>query len=132
MTSTDPIADLLTRIRNAQMAKLEMLAIPASKMKIAIVNILNEEGFIRGYKCLRDGKQGLIKLALKYDSNGTGAIVEIKRLSKSSRRDYRSSKELPYVKNGFGIGIYSTSKGVVSDRTARKLGIGGEYICSVF
>lgn len=129
---TDPISDLLTRIRNAQAAKHDVVSIPASKIKISLAHILKAEGFIRDYKCIRDDKQGILKVALKYDDEKTGAIREIKRQSLPSRRLYRGSTELPYVRNGFGIGIYTTSKGVMSDREARKRKIGGEYICSVF
>lgn len=133
MKITDPISDLLTRIRNGQMAKKEVIAIPASKMKIGITHILREEGFVRNYKCIRDGKQGILKIALKYDeATGHGAIKEIKRVSKSSRRRYVGATEIPYVKNGFGIGLLSTSVGLLTDREARERNVGGEYICSVF
>lgn len=133
MKITDPISDLLTRIRNGQMAKKEVIAIPASKMKIGITHILREEGFVRNYKCIRDGKQGVLKIALKYDdATGTGAIKEIKRVSKSSRRVYVGATDIPYVKNGFGIGLLSTSVGLLTDREARERNVGGEYICSVF
>lgn len=133
MKITDPISDLLTRIRNGQMAKKEVIAIPASKMKIGITHILREEGFVRNYKCIRDGKQGVLKIALKYDdASGQGAIKEIKRVSKSSRRVYVGATDIPYVKNGFGIGLLSTSVGLLTDREARERNVGGEYICSVF
>lgn len=132
MRTTDPIADLLTRVRNGQAANKEVIAIPASKMKIAIAHILREEGFIRNYKCVRDSKQGVLKIALKYTEEGGGVIRALKRMSKSSRRLYVTADDIPYVKNGFGTGILSTSKGVMSDRDARKHHIGGEYLCSVF
>ena len=132
MNVTDPIADLLTRIRNAQSAKQEIVTVPASKIKIAISHILKEEGFIRNYKCIRDKKQGILKMALKYDHAGKGVIKDIKRVSKSSRRVFVGAEEIPYVKNGFGTAILSTSKGVMTDREARKLHVGGEIICSVF
>ena len=132
MNITDPIADLLTRVRNGQKAKREVVEVPASKMKIAIVHILREEGFIRDYKCIRDNKQGKIKLALKYDTFGDGVIKEVKRISKSSKRIYVGAEDLPFVKNGFGTAILSTSRGIVTDREARKLRVGGEYICSIF
>tara|TARA_B100000902_G_C26790789_1_gene659728 strand:- start:120 stop:518 length:399 start_codon:yes stop_codon:yes gene_type:complete len=132
MNVTDPIADLLTRIRNGQQTGHEVIAIPASKLKIAIAHLLREEGFIRNYRCVRDGKQGLLKLALKFDDEGRGVIREIKRVSKSSRRCFVKSGEIPYVKNGFGTAILSTSKGLMTGRDARKLNIGGEYLCSVF
>ena len=132
MNVTDPIADLLTRVRNAQAAKQEVVSVPASKMKIAIAHILRDEGFVRNYKCVRDGKQGILKIALKYTDDGEGVIRSLERVSKSSRRVYVSTEEIPYVKNGFGTGILSTSRGVMSDREARKQHVGGEYLCSVF
>jgi small subunit ribosomal protein S8 len=132
MQVTDPIADLLTRVRNGQKAGHEVVTIPASKMKIAITHILKEEGFVRNYKCIRDGKQGLLKIALAYSENGEPAIREISRKSLPSRRLYLSADKLPFVKNGYGVGIFSTSKGIMTCREARKLKVGGEYICSVF
>ena len=129
---SDPIADMLTRIRNAQRAGHEAVNVPASKIKISIAHILKTEGLIEGFRCVRDQKQGLIKLSLKYDENGQGAISEIKRFSSPARRYYVASDKIPFVKNGFGIGVLSTSKGVMTDRDARKLHVGGEYICSVF
>lgn len=130
--TTDPIADLLTRIRNAQQAKLEVVSIPASKQKIAVAHLLKQEGYIRNYKCVRDMKQGVIKIALKYDDSGKGAITEIKRMSRPSLRMYVQAAKIPRVKNGFGFGVISTSKGVMTDRDARQQQVGGEYICSVF
>ena len=134
MNITDPIADLLTRIRNGQRAGKEIIVVPASKMKIAITHLLKEEGFVRAYKCIRDGRQGLIKIALKYSDElgGRGVITSIRRSSLPSRRYYVGSQEIPYVKNGFGIGILSTSQGVMTCREARKRKIGGEYLLSVY
>lgn len=132
MNVTDPIADLLTRIRNAQRAGHEVVSIPASKMKIAIAHILRDEGFVRDYKCVRDGKQGVLKVALKYSERGRPAIQTIDRVSTCSLRTYVTADKIPFVKNGFGVAILSTSKGVMTDREARKLKIGGEHICSVF
>ena len=132
MNVNDPIADLLTRIRNGQRAGHEVLAVPASKMKIGIAHILSEEGFIRKYKCVRDKKQGILKIALRYDESGKGIIRELDRVSKPSRRMFVGYQDIPYVKNGFGIGILSTSRGLMTDREARKQKVGGEYICSVF
>lgn len=128
----DPIADLLTRVRNGQKAGHEVVSVPASKLKIAITDLLKAEGFIRNYKCIRDKKQGLIKIALKYDEEGVGAIRGIDRVSKPGRRVYLGAEKLPYVKNGYGVAIVSTSRGVVTDRDARKNNLGGEFICSVF
>lgn len=132
MQVTDPIADLLTRVRNGQKAGQEVVTVPASKLKIAITHILKEEGFVRNYKCIRDGKQGLLKIALAYSEDGKPAIKEISRQSLPSRRLYVAADNLPFVKNGYGVGILSTSRGIMSDREARKLKVGGEYICSVF
>ncbi len=132
MQITDPIADLLTRVRNAQKAGHEVVSVPASKMKIAITHILKEEGFVKNYKCIRDGKQGLLKIALSYGEKGRPGIKEIDRVSTPSKRVYIAADALPFIRNGFGVGIYSTSKGIMTDRDARKNKIGGEFICSVF
>lgn len=132
MQVTDPVADLLTRVRNAQKAGQEVVSVPASKIKIAITHILKEEGFVKNYRCIRDGKQGLLKIALGYSEDGKPCIRGIDRKSIPSRRLYVPADKLPFVKNGFGLGILSTSKGIMTDREARKLHVGGEYICSVF
>ncbi len=132
MNVTDPIADLLTRIRNAQMAKLDVTTIPASKMKIGVVHLLKQEGYIRAYKCIRDKKQGIIKVALKYSDEGVPAIEELKRESSPGLRRYVTTGDIPYIKNGFGMGILSTSKGLMTDRQARKERLGGEYVCSIY
>ena len=133
MRCTDPIADLLTRIRNGQSAKKEVIVVPASKMKISVTHLLKQEGMIRDYRCVRDDKQGLIKIALKYnDSTEKGVINFLTRQSKPGLRIYKSSRALPYVKGGYGFGIYSTSKGLMTDHQCRKNNVGGEYICSVF
>ena len=132
MNVTDPIADLLTRVRNAQKARHDVVVVPASKIKIAITAILKQEGFVRAFKCIRDQRQGVIKIALKYDEEGQGVIKTIERKSKPGTRYYVNRDSIPYVKNGFGLGILSTSQGVVTCKEARKRGIGGEYLCSVF
>lgn len=132
MNVSDPIADLLTRIRNGQQAKLEVVAVPASKMKIGIVHLLKEEGYIRAYKCIRDNKQGIIKVALKYDDEGKAVITNLDRVSRPSLRRYVAKDKIPFVKNGFGAAILSTSKGLMTDRQAREASIGGEVICTVF
>lgn len=132
MNVTDPIADLLTRIRNAQRAGLEVLNVPASKMKIGITHLLKDEGYIRAYKCVRDDKQGILKIALKYTDDGKPVIQGLDRKSKPGRRYYVTRDKIPLVKNGFGFGILSTSKGLLTDRQARLEGVGGEYVCSVF
>ena len=132
MNITDPISDLLTRIRNAQKAGHEVVSVPASKIKIAITHVLREEGFVKNYKCIRDNKQGILKIALAYDEAGKGVIKSVRRVSRPSRRYFLAADKLPYVKNGFGTAIFSTSKGIMTDREARKQHVGGEYICSVF
>jgi small subunit ribosomal protein S8 len=132
MNVTDPIADLLTRIRNAQHAGLEVVNVPASKMKIGITHLLKEEGYIRAYKCIRDDKQGVLKIALKYDDEGKGVIQGLDRVSKPGRRLYVAADKVPYVKNGFGFGIVSTSRGLLTDRQARAAHVGGEMVCTVF
>jgi small subunit ribosomal protein S8 len=132
MRVNDSIADLLTRIRNAQLAKHEVVSIPASMIKIAVTHILKEEGFIKNYKCIRDRRQGVIKIALKYTEEGKGVIRKIDRVSTSSRRVYVGVDKIPFVKNGLGCNILSTPKGVMSDRDARLKNVGGEVICSVF
>lgn len=132
MNITDPVADLLTRIRNAQKAGHEVVSVPASKMKIGITHLLKEEGFIRAYKCVRDNKQGMLKIALKYREDGKGAITEIDRKSRPARRFFVRADGIPFTHNGFGIGIVSTSKGLMTDRQARQEKVGGEYICTVY
>lgn len=132
MRPVDPIADLLTRIRNAQLARHEVVSVPASMIKIAVTHILRDEGFIKNYKCIRDRKQGIIKIALKYNEEGKGVIRGINRLSTPGRRLYVGVDKIPYVKNGLGCAILSTPKGVMVDRDARKNSLGGELICSVF
>jgi len=132
MNITDPIADLLTRIRNAQQAKQDVVSVPASKMKIAIAHILRNEGFIRNYKCIRDRKQGVLKIALKYRDTGDGVIREVNRISKPSRRVYVDQRHMPFVRDGFGVAILSTSRGVMTDRDARNMRIGGEHLCSIY
>ncbi|MCB9228306.1 MAG: 30S ribosomal protein S8 [Deltaproteobacteria bacterium] len=134
MITTDPIADLLTRIRNGQSAGHDVVVVPASKMKIAVVHLLKQEGFVRAYKCVRDDKQGLIKIALKYKEGAVrkGVIENLRRVSRPGRRYYVGAEKIPYVKNGFGIGILSTSRGILTCREARKLNVGGEYLCSIY
>lgn len=134
MKVTDPIADLLTRIRNAQSARKDVISVPASRIKISITHLLKQEGFIRAYKCIKDDKQGIIKIALKYrdDKIGKGVISFLDRKSKPGRRVYVRSDKLPYIKSGFGIAILSTSQGVMTCREARKQNVGGEWLCSVY
>ncbi|SHL00038.1 30S ribosomal protein S8 [Rhodothermus profundi] len=129
---TDPIADYLTRLRNAQMARKVYVDIPASKLKRAITQILVDKGYVQRYLDIDDGKQGLLRIYLKYDRNGNPAIRELKRVSKPGRRQYVGADALPRVRNGLGIAIISTSQGVMTDKEARKLHIGGEVLAYVF
>jgi len=131
---TDPIADYLTRVRNAQMAGLKVVDIPASNMKKAITEILHEKGYILNFKFEdTDNNQGNIKVALKYNAQTSlPAIRKLTRISKPGLRKYADSKTLPRVINGLGIAILSTSKGVITDKEARDLNVGGEVICHVY
>ena len=132
MVMTDPIADFLTRIRNANMVMHEKVEIPASKTKIAMAEILKNEGFIKDYEQIEDGKQGIIRVYLKYGANKETVITGLKRISKPGLKVYCKKDEIPKVLGGLGIAIISTSKGIVTDKEARKLGLGGEVICYVW
>ena len=128
---TDPIADMLTRIRNANMAKLEKVDVPASKLKIEVTKILKDKGYIKSFKVLRDGKQGIIRIALKYLNNEEKVITGLKRISKPGRRVYVDKTGIPKSMGGYGIVILSTSRGIQTDDVCRKEGVGGEVLCSV-
>ena len=132
MTMTDPIADMLTRIRNANTVGHETVEIPASKIKISIAEILLEEGYINGFEVIDDNKQGIIKIEMKYAAGKERVITGIKKISKPGLKVYAKANEVPRVLGGLGIAIISTSKGVISDKEARKLGVGGEVICYVW
>ena len=132
MTMTDPIADMLTRIRNANVVKHETVDVPASNMKKELSRILLEEGFIRGYDVIEDGKQGIIRIQLKYGQTGERVISGLKRISKPGMRVYADKHEVPRVLNGLGISIISTSKGILTDKQARKENVGGEVIYYVW
>jgi small subunit ribosomal protein S8 len=132
MVMTDPIADFLTRIRNANMVMHEKVEIPASKTKIALAEILKNEGFIKDYEQVEDGKQGIIRVYLKYGANREKVISGLKRISKPGLKVYCKKDEIPKVLGGLGIAIISTSKGIMTDKEARKLGLGGEVICYVW
>ncbi len=125
---TDPIADMLTRIRNALMVKHDKVNIPSSKVKTNIAILLKEEGYIKNYKLIKDKKQGIIRIYLKYDNNNNNIIQGIQRISKPGNRIYVSKDKIPKVLNGLGVALISTSRGVLSDRICRKEGIGGEVI----
>ena len=132
MVLTDPIADYLTRIRNANMAKHDSVEIPASNIKKSISEILKREGFIRDYEVADDNKQGVIKVFLKYGPNGERVISGLKRISKPGLRNYVSAEDLPKVLNGLGIAIVSTSAGVITDKEARQKNVGGEVIAYIW
>ena len=132
MTMTDPIADMLTRIRNANTVKHETVDVPASNIKKEIARILLEEGFVRGYDVIEDGKQGIIRIQLKYGQTGERVISGLKRISKPGMRVYAANQEIPKVLNGLGISIISTSKGILTDKQARRENVGGEVICYVW
>ena len=132
MQITDPIADLLTRIRNANTSKHETVDVPASNMKKAIVEILNNEGYIKGYQVIEDGKQGVIRITLKYGPKNEKVISGLKRVSKPGLRYYASADELPRVLKGLCIAIISTSKGIMTDKEARAQHIGGEVLAFVW
>lgn len=132
MVMTDPIADMLTRIRNANNAKHTKVTIPSSSVKKAIAGILMEEGYIKEISLIDDNKQGLIEITLKYGENDSKVISGIKRISKPGLRIYASKDEIPKVLNGLGIAIISTSKGIMTDKNARKTNVGGEVLCYVW
>jgi len=132
MSMTDPIADMLTRIRNAKVAGHKQVEMPASKMKTGIAHILHEEGFIKNYKSIEDNKQGILRLYLKFEDDEEGPISDLRRISKPGRRIYSKAKDLPKVRRGLGIAILSTSKGVMSAKQGRKVNVGGEVLCYVW
>lgn len=132
MTMTDPIADMLTRIRNANTVGHDTVDIPASRMKKSIAGILTEEGYIKGFDVIDDNKQGTIRVQMKYGPDKERVITGIKKISKPGLKVYAKANEVPRVLGGLGIAIISTSNGVISDKEARKLGIGGEVVCYVW
>ncbi len=132
MTMTDPIADMLTRIRNANMVSHKTVDVPASNIKKSIAEILKEEGYIENYEFIEDDKQGIIRITMKYGSNNERVISGLKKISKPGLRVYAKRNEVPKVLGGLGIAIISTSNGVISDKKARQLGVGGEVICYVW
>ena len=133
MVTTDPIADMLTRIRNAASSKHKTVDIPASNMKLAIAKILLDEGYIKSFEEIKEeNNQGIIRITLKYTENGKRVIDGLKRISKPGLRVYASKDELPKVLNGLGIALISTSKGIMTDREARKEGLGGEVLAYIW
>ena len=127
---TDPIADMLTRIRNANKAKFDKVEIPSSKIKVNIAKILKDEGYIRNFNVASDNKQGMLQIVLKYEGKGEAIISEIKRVSKPGCRMYVNKDDIPMIRSGLGLAILSTSKGILSDKEARKQQVGGEVICT--
>ncbi|MBW2618360.1 MAG: 30S ribosomal protein S8 [Deltaproteobacteria bacterium] len=132
MSMTDPVADLLARVRNALMAKYNRVDIPASSLKIDLAKVLTAEGYIKNYKIIKDSRQGILRIYLRYDEKAEPIIQGLKRVSKPGRRIYHPSKEMPKVLNGLGVNIISTSKGLMTDRQARTENVGGEVLCSVW
>ncbi len=132
MQITDTIADILTRIRNASSAKHPTVDVPASNMKKAITQILVDEGYLKSYQIIDDGKQGIIRITLKYGENKSQVITGLRRVSKPGLRIYSSCEDMPKVMKGLGIAIVSTSKGVVTDKKARELGVGGEVLAFIW
>ena len=132
MTTTDPIADMLTRIRNANSSKHKTVDVPASNIKLGIAEILFKEGYIKSFEEIKDDNQGIIRITLKYDEKGTRVIDGLRRISKPGLRVYASKEDLPQVLNGLGIAIISTSKGLKTDKDARQIGVGGEVLAYVW
>jgi small subunit ribosomal protein S8 len=132
MAVSDPIADMLTRIRNGAKARFNSVDVPGSKLKSEIAKILKNEGFIKNYKFLKDGKQGILRIYLKYGPGQSAVVYGLKRISKPSCRVYLKSNEIKPIFNGTGISILSTSRGVMTDKKARKENVGGEILCNVW
>ncbi|MCK5825705.1 MAG: 30S ribosomal protein S8 [Desulfuromusa sp.] len=132
MSMTDPMADMLTRIRNAGMAGHAKLDMPSSNVKVAVANVLKDLGYLKNCKVISDSKQGVLRIYLKYDDNQDPIIHEIKRISTPGRRVYVGKDDIPWVKNGLGASILSTSVGVLDDVTARQAKVGGEVVCTVW
>ncbi len=132
MASNDPIADMLTRVRNAAKASFSSVDIPGSKLKIEIARVLKEEGYVKNFKFIKDAKQGVLRIYLKYGPGRSSAFLNIERASKPSRRVYSGSRDIQPVLDGMGIAIVSTSKGLMTDKRARKENLGGEILCRVW
>jgi small subunit ribosomal protein S8 len=132
MPTTDPIADMLTRVRNGLLVRKSFVLVPSSKIKVAIAQILLEEGFIQGYEVTKEYPQPNIRLWLKYDDRRRPVVVGLERVSRPGRRVYKGKRELPWVFSGLGIAIVSTPRGVMTDREARRQGVGGEVLCYVW
>lgn len=132
MSMTDTVSDMLTRIRNAATVRHDRTDVPASKMKLEIAKILKQEGFIRTFKVVDEGPQGLIRIYLKYADDGEPVIHGVRRVSRPGRRVYRNATDLPKVRNGLGVAVVSTNRGIVTDEQARSLHVGGEILCEIW
>ncbi len=132
MSMSDPLADMLTRIRNGVKARFESVDIPLSKLKVGVAKVLKEEGYVNDYHIIDQGVQGTLRVDLKYGLNSEQVITGIRRVSKPGLRQYKKGSNIPKVMSGLGVGILSTSQGVVTDRRARELNIGGELLCEVW
>ncbi|RKX96632.1 MAG: 30S ribosomal protein S8 [Spirochaetes bacterium] len=132
MGLSDPIADMLTVIRNANRVKKEKVDIPSSKLKLEIIKILKNEGYIKNFKLIEEGRKSYIRIYLKYTPNGESVIHDLKRVSRPSLRVYKKKNQIPRVYNGYGTSIISTSKGVLTDKKARESNVGGEVICYIW
>jgi len=132
MSMSDPLADMLTRIRNGVKARFDSVDIPLSKLKVGVAKVLKEEGYVNDYHIIDQGVQGTLKVDLKYGPNSEVVITGIRRVSKPGLRQYKKSSDIPKVMSGLGVGILSTSQGVITDRQARKLNVGGELLCEVW
>ncbi len=132
MSMSDPLADMLTRIRNGVAAHFESVEMPLSKLKVGVAKVLKEEGYITDYQVIDEGVQGTLKVTLKYGPNDEQVITGIRRVSKPGLRQYKKSSDIPKVMSGLGVGILSTSKGIITDREARRQNVGGELLCEVW
>jgi small subunit ribosomal protein S8 len=132
MSMSDPLADFLTRIRNAVRANFDTVEIPQSQLKVNVAEVLKKEGYIKDFQLMQEGVQGAIRIELKYGPRREQVITGIRRVSKPGLRQYRKSQDIPKVMSGLGLGILTTSKGVISDREARRLNVGGELLCEVW
>ncbi len=132
MSMSDPLSDMLTRIRNAGMVKFDSIELPCSKFKVGVAEILKREGYISGYQVIDNDKQGILKIDLKYDKRNDRIITGLRRVSKPSRRIYVKYDKIPKVMSGLGVAIVSTSKGILTDKEAREMKIGGELLCEVW
>ena len=132
MSMSDPLADMLTRIRNAGMVRYETVDVPMSNLKVGVAKVLREEGYIKDYQIIEDNKQGILRIALKYGPHDEAVISGLRRVSKPGLRQYVKADDIPKVMSGLGISILSTSKGIITDREARRLSIGGEILCEAW